>query len=62
MNRTGDWFSVAVGVRDREEPRMKPRPLARPLVWLVVPIIRKGNSEEEQDQGGGGGGLSARWK
>lgn len=44
-----------MGVRDREEPRMKARPLAWSLVWLVVPFIRKGNSEEEQDRGGGGG-------
>ena len=37
-----------MGVRDRQEPRMKARPLAWSLVWLVVPFIRKGNSEEEQ--------------
>lgn len=63
MNRTGDWCNVGVGLRDREEPRTKARPLAWSLVWLVVPFIRKGNSESEQDQGrGGGGGLSVRWK
>lgn len=55
MNRTGDWCNVGVGVRDREEPRMKAGPLAWSLVWLVVPFIRKGNSEEGQDQRGGRG-------
>ena len=46
---------MGVGVRDREEPRMKAGPLAWSLVWLVVPFIRKGNSEEGQDQRGGRG-------
>lgn len=54
MNRTGDWLDVGVGLEEREEPRMKPRPLAWSLVCLVVSFTKMGSSEEEQDWGGGG--------
>lgn len=54
MTGNGDRFDVAVRLGEMEEPRMKPRPVAWSLVWLVVSFTKMGNSEEEQDWGGGG--------
>lgn len=48
---------VWVGVAEREEPRMKPRPLTWSLVWLVVLFTKMRNSEEERDWGVCGGGF-----
>jgi hypothetical protein len=40
---------------EREEPRMKARPLAWSVVRLVIPFAKMGSLEEKQDWGRGGG-------
>ena len=54
---------------EKEEPRVKPMPVAWSLLWLVVPFTKMGNSDEEPDRDGAGQGLSlvldtlsVRWK
>lgn len=54
--RIGMETSCGVGVGEREEPRLKPRPLALSVASLVVPFAKMRNLEEK-DWGWRGGGA-----